>query len=266
MKGIARYDLKNGYYQNRVKILAGAGILVFISYMVIENCMILYDGGISTGDCWLYLFSGSPEYQYSSDSEFELPVLWFFFHAYMFFMLCSYPVNDLKKPGIQSLLFSRNRKKWCISKLLWTIAGVAAFYGLELGILVIEMLVQRHIFGRNMIINLQSDRIGSEWGIMFLLPVISDMGIAALQIMISLYLGYFLAYMASLAYLILSVYVKNTFMLGNYSMLLRSLLFDTDGLSIGKGIVVSLCFILVSGWLCVIHIQKRDIFEKGSEV
>lgn len=266
MKGIAGYELKNGYYQNRLKMLIGVGVLVFISYIVIENCMILYGSGISTGDCWLYLFSGNPEYKYSSDAEFELPILWFLFHAYMLFMLCSYPVNDLKKSGIQSMLFSQNRKKWCISKLLWTIAGVAGFYCMELGILAVEMFIQSNISGRKMIIDLKSDIIGSEWGIMFILPIISDMAIAVFQMMISLYSSYFLAYIASLVYLILSVYIKTEFMLGNYSMLLRSLIFDIDGLSIRKGILVSLCFIVVSSWLCVINIRKRDIFDKGLEI
>ena len=266
MRGILRYELKNGYYQNRIKMLIGVGVLVFISYIVIDDCIILYGDGISVGDCWMYLFSGSPEYRYSSEKEFELPVLWLLFHAYMLYTLCSYPVGDFKKLGLQSMLFSRNRKKWCISKILWSMMGVILFYSAELIILIMEMYIQKNVLGREIIINLKSNIIGIEIWIMFILPIISDIAITIFQMTISFYSSYLHAYIVSLVYLVISVYIKNAYLLGNYSMLLRSQIFDSEGLSIRKGIIVSLCFTVVFSWLCIAHIQKSDIFDKGLEV
>lgn len=266
MKGVLRYEWKNGYYENRIKLFIGIGVLIFISYVVIEDSILTYSNAISAGDCWLYLFSGSAEYKYSADTKFEVPVLWFLFHSYLFFMLCSYPINDLKKMGVQSMIFSKSRRKWCMSKLLWTASGVVMFYVMELGILIFEILLYNKLYGQEIMINLRSDLMGNEWIIMYLLPLIADIAIAVFQMMISFYWNYFVAYIYSLVFLIVSAYIKNLFMLGNYSMLLRNIKFDETGLSTEKGIIISICYILLSVFLCVIHIQNRNIMGKESEV
>lgn len=108
IKGLLRYECKNGFYQSRVQLLLGMALLVFVIHMSVQDLFLLNYKDITFGDCWFYLCSGSREYIHSSESKFELPIIWFLFHVYILYVVCSYPVNDLDELGIQSMQIQQN--------------------------------------------------------------------------------------------------------------------------------------------------------------
>lgn len=259
-----RYEFKNGLYENKIKIIIGFSILVFISYVVITDCLLLNGDSFQVGDGWLYLFSGSMEYKYSADGKFELPIIWFLFHAYLYYMLCGYPVNTLKKAGTKSMLFAGTRTKWVISKIVWTLTNVIMFYFVQFLCLVIGASIYNQIAQIDISFTMTTQILKNQV-IMFLLPLVADIAIALMQMANSFFFSPFIAYIFTLAYLIFSVYIKSEFLLGNYSMLLRTTYLDKNGLSIGSGFIAGV--ILSIGFLgtLIFYMCKKDIIGEGRE-
>lgn len=107
---LLRYDSKEGFFQNRIKILISILVLCFLCGIAVQDCN-LENGQAGYLGNLLYLFKGIPVYKKTSDSEFELPVIWLLYHLYILFLVCTYPSKDVKEYGQQILLFSGNRKK-----------------------------------------------------------------------------------------------------------------------------------------------------------
>lgn len=261
-----KYEWKNGYIQNRMKLLLGTGVLIFITYIAIEDCLLTMEGKVTLGDCLFYLFAGSREYRYSQEGRFELPVLWLLFHAYLFFMLCSYPANDMKGMGIQGMLRTGGRRKWFLGKFLWAAGGVGLFWVLEVLVLVIEIAGFRFTRETAVVLDPRAAVLGEHWGILFFLPLAVNIAIAVLQLIGSLFFNPFLAYTGTLVYLIISVYLKNMFLLGNYSMMLRNRCLADGGVQTGVGIAVSGAVILGGYWCGSVYMDRKDLTGKGQEL
>lgn len=265
IKGILLYECKNGFYQNRVQIFIGIGVLVFIIYMVIQDSILL-NNYVNIGDCWFYLFSGSPEYIYSSDAKFELPILWFLFHTYLLYMICNYPVNDLDELGLQSMMLSKSREKWLTGKLVWAITMVCVYYILAFLVMIVEVIIKNNFLEQKIGLEFTTLIMGDKGFVPYILPLISDIAIAILQMSLSFLFNPFCAFVFSILYFILSVYFKNPFLLGNYSMFLRNISFSENGLNTEYGIAICVLYIVLCIFICMYHIHTRDIFGKSLEV
>ena len=259
-----RYEFKNGLYENKIKIIIGFSILVFISYVVITDCLLLNGDSFQVGDGWLYLFSGSMEYKYSADGKFELPIIWFLFHAYLYYMLCGYPVNTLKKAGTKSMLFAGTRTKWVISKNSLDFDECNHVLLCSVSMFSDRASIYNQIAQIDISFTMTTQILKNQV-IMFLLPLVADIAIALMQMANSFFFSPFIAYIFTLAYLIFSVYIKSEFLLGNYSMLLRTTYLDKNGLSIGSGFIAGV--ILSIGFLgtLIFYMCKKDIIGEGRE-
>lgn len=181
-------------------------------------------------------------------------------------MICDYPVNDLNELGLQSMLLSRSRRKWIMSKFIWTALMVCIFYALTFGILLLESIIQNNFSEEIISLSMKAFLMGDKWFIPYILPMLSDIAIAVLQMTLSFLTNPFLAYIFSIIYLIISVYVKNAFLLGNYSMLLRNIHLADNGLHTEMGVVSCSFVIIISICISIFLIKKRDIIGKYLEV
>lgn len=221
---------------NRKKIrwFLGIGVQIFMVSMAIKSCEILYENsGILT--CWIHTFSGIPQYVRSQDTQFELPVLWILFQAYILFMVCDCTTEEIQGFGLQKFLRSGSRKKWMFSQNLKIIRNVVCYYLQYFVILFLGTCSKREKW------SFETEYRTEEivfWITITILPVITTATLALCQNLFSILIKPFQAYIISLGLLIISAYKQNEILIGNYAMFLRNEVFCEGGLSTWKGVVI----------------------------
>ncbi|MDE7271945.1 MAG: hypothetical protein K2N95_02625 [Lachnospiraceae bacterium] len=259
-----KYDLVSGFYYNRRKWILGLGVFVLISDVSINNCNIM---GVNAGymGYFTYIMQGMPEYIKTETSIFRLPVCWLLFHAYLFFILCFYPLNDLIGSGQRILVLSENRNKWWYSKICWCILTVIGYYTLFClslsGMSLVEGTPSGGIDGISMYmgIDLHLISFGKFILVWIFMPILFSVTIGLLQMLIGIILKPVAAYGTSILILIASVYWLNPLMIGNYAMLLRNQPFTQDGVVPYIGIVLCIAASAFSTIVGSIAIEKKDI-------
>ncbi|MDL2238020.1 hypothetical protein LJC56_09365 [Christensenellaceae bacterium OttesenSCG-928-K19] len=254
------YDMIIGFRQNWLKLLAGLFLLIFIC-----GVTMVYLGENHGGVMYLAdILKGAQEYIAAGSSEFTLPVVWLILHLYILFIVCTFPMNDLKGFGKNILLFCADRKKWWYSKCLWIVTTVTGF----ILVLWIVMLALSGLSGNGFLgkvagadellgLNINTHNIAY----MFLLPLVVLIALGLVQSLLSLVTNPVLGYMASIVLLCASVYWKTPWLIGNYSMLLRLSPFTHGGIPVWSGLI--LCSIVgVVCWLGgAVVIKKHDIIN-----
>lgn len=259
-----KYDLVSGLYHNRVKWLLSLGVFALLSDVSIKNCNI---AGVDAGylGYLTYIMQGMSEYIKTETSVFQLPVCWLLFHAYLFFLLCFYPVNDLIGSGQRILVLSESRNKWWYSKICWGILTVIGYYSLFyfslLGMSLLEGAPSKGIGGiyKYLGINLHLISPGKFILVWIFMPLLFSIAIGLLQMLIGIFLKPVAAYGTTILILIASVYWLNPLMIGNYAMLLRNQPFAENGVAPGIGIVLCIMISLFSIIAGKVVIEKKDI-------
>lgn len=259
-----KYDLISSLFHNRIKWILGFGVFVLLSDVSIKNCNIL---GVDAGylGYLTYIMQGMPEYIKTETSIFRLPVCWFLFHAYLFLIICFYPVNDLLGSGQRILVLTGSRKKWWYSKICWCVFSVTGYYLLFYVSLLcmsfIEGVPGKGIDGiyRCFGINLHLLSPGKFILVWIFLPILFSITIGVLQMLVGILLKPVAAYGMAILILIVSVYWLNPFMIGNYAMLLRNQLFTEDGVISSIGIVLCIMISVFSVVIGKAVIEKKDI-------
>lgn len=210
---------------SRAKWFLAWGIQLFLCFRSLEE--VSFRGASDLLSALWPVMSGSREYLVSQDRAFELPALWFLFHLYLSFLIGFYPAGDLGVGNGQTLVRTRTRAKWLMSKWLGAGGTILLYYGCFLLFLLIGN-------GRRGGSLLPASGILEAGGILlfersfpelflafFLLPLLVSLALGTVQIVLSLFAGPVFAFMGMTAYLIASVFWKSPFLLGNFSMLYR---------------------------------------------
>lgn len=259
-----KYDLISGLYHNRIKWILGFGVLVLLSDVAIKDCNLMeMDAGYL--GYLTYLMQGMPEYIKTETGTFQLPVCWLLFHAYLFFLLCFYPVHDLTGSGQRILVLSESRSKWWYSKICWCVLNVIGYYVLFYVTLSVmsraEGVPGRGTDGiyRCLGIDLHLLSFGNFIFIWIVMPILFSVSIGLLQMLIGIFFKPTAAYGISILILIVSVYWLNPLLTGNYAMLLRNQPFAENGVSAYTGMVLCIMISLFSAIAGKAVIEKKDI-------
>lgn len=211
----------------------------------------------TVGDCWYQIFSGIPEYIYTESGKFELPIFWMLLHAYLFFVVASYPADDLKGMGLKSMILGKSRIKWAAGKICWTMAAVVCYYAL----LFLNLCVFAYA-GQSGSITLGGSTETVNIGIktLYLLPLAADTAIALMQMLLASIVKPSVAYIFTVGYLVLGAYWKRNFLIGNFAMLLRNSQIVRQGLDSGRGFLYCAFFGITSIIFYLMYIRRKDIF------
>lgn len=265
---LLEYDFKEGTRQNRLRYLVGCGVLLFI-------CQIVVNEGLPAEDRYsyinglVYIFDGIPEYVKSKSSEFTIPVIWLLYQSYLLFLVGSYPVNDMAGYGRNILLFSRNRNQWWMSKCIWITGSVMLYYCLCYVFLWFSLALHgRSIMSvvDNPVLSVIMSDGNQLWvliGSVVMLPYITSLTLSLLQMFLSFFSRPAFGYLVSICILVISVYIKNPLIIGNYSMMSRNVLFVQGGLTFLQGMIVNGILIIVILAVGNYYIKRRDIISGG---
>lgn len=258
------YDIKKGFKENKIKWAVGVFIFLFFSDITINEFM-SNSSNIGILGYFTYILQGMMPYIKTSDSVFTIPVSWFLFYAYLFFLVGFYPVSDLYGAGKKTLVLSGSRLKWLWSKYIWTILNVIVYYVAMLLTLVIMTMV----IGKwdttademlmDMGIDMHQFSLGQIVLVWLILPMICASAIAVAQLTVSIYTSAIAGYIVSIVYVVVSVYWMSPILMGNYMMIIRNNGICVGGMDATCGIISSLVVIALSILAGSVYFNKKNI-------
>lgn len=241
------------------------------------NCM---DYAGNWRECILYCFKGQMPFAFllknSLQSRFDLPIVWFTIMVLNMVLPVAYPSKALDLWGYQYLCRS-GRKRWWISKYFYVlfmcilsgtifmmVTGITCcLFGIPLsgngGFEIVTEMKNAGILSTSGYIN-NIDFIY----ISIICPFLAIVTLCLIELLIAVFINPVLSLIFILTVLILSVYEQKYWLIGNYSMVIRSNLIDKNGLSFTTGIVVMLFMCLGVFFTGLRVIGQKDIiyFEK----
>lgn len=267
-------DMRRGIAYGKWKIILCFLLVIFLEIMFYTRAMIMLQSdetGLIPGawDTIFYMLMGMKEY-IPGEKEFEIPYVWMSIQFICAFLIYGYVNDDLEGYGQNVLLISRNRKLWWYSKCIWSLLmtfGVycflylistitALFYGGGIGFTpeVYEFLTE---------IKFDSDLSGRIVFFLIVLPCISSMTLSLVQLLVSLISGPVISLLLIMSVELLSAYYARFYLVGNYSMILRSAVLVPDGFEPAAGILINITGIPVMIITGRYLFQKKDILGKG---
>ena len=221
----------------------------------------------STGDFIVDMFKGMEKYEpHIKTKPFEIPAFYLFFNLYISYVIARYPLNDLRGMGMNVLVNSRNRSSWIVSKFVWCAEMVLLLYAVTFAIAItcsaLSGQVSMHL---NTEINISVSNLQLTQDQFFLnvilLPIITSICISYVQLTISFRVSLLAGSIVTIVLICLSAYYSNTFLVGNYLMLLRnSAVIGSGGVLASHGCILSILLSIVSLLLSNAWFAKRDIF------
>lgn len=277
---LIRYDIKNGFWQSRWKLLAVA-VLVLIScadFYIQKTGAFRLEEVMPSGtfaDYACYLLGGMPEYHPEVGKEFVFPAKWFLFHLILLYGTLHYSVRDLYSVGIVMLPRCGQRSFWWLSKCLWNILYILAAYLVSFGTICVFCMVKGEslalpITGEFMNTLMKAESPFVEFPLQFsvvilVVPCILSMGNSLLMLLLTLFLKPVLSYGAMLIFLLCGAYFNVFFFWGSLTMPLRSQWVMQDGYTFSGAVVTAAAVIAGALLIGLVKFRKYDILNLESE-
>lgn len=274
---LIQHDLARGFSQNRGKLgLALAIFVVLCIYFVAAinsqsqldvalGVNMIGDHKASTADFIMSFSKGMDVYVPSQGDKFKIPVLWMMMPVCIALLAGTYPTEDLHTYATNILIRAKSRTAWWLSKCIWVVLTVLAFYAIGgMCALAFSLLFgNMGVFPDEQIALLVNglDMAGVEPYQLFfalLLPIIVSITLSLFQMLLSFLLKPMLSYILVAAYLVASIYYHTPFLIGDDSMLLRNSLFYPEGIDTSLTFAICGISILVVVIVGIFHINRTD--------
>lgn len=266
-RGIIKYDLCQGLRANMWKFLAGT-VPFFGVVMIVQERSVLFSAEPSFFEYFIYLFKGIRNYTPIPGQQFEVPILWMIVQVSMALIVYDYPVVNLEKYGIQTIIRAKSRALWWFSKCIWVVASVVLYYAV--GILIILgacMLTGKISFIAdqewNMVMNeLDVSLITHEqlWLICIYIPLMSSIALSLLQLTGSFVLSPVYSFLLLLSYIVISVYYNHSCFMGANSMILRSEFAMPGGNTLSGIVITNIIVMCAAAFGGYIYFRRHDIY------
>lgn len=252
-------------------------IVIIYSFVMVQQCssainaikessLMWSDGTVM--DYFLFAVRGMAYYRFDPVKSFQLPILWFIFQMGISYFIAYYPEKDFRENGINVLVAGRKRSSWWLSKVLWCIISVLAYYlaafiscavfalikgaGLSFDVTYDYMQVQ---FGYNS--NFVSQR--DFFIISVVIPIVVTIGICLVQLLLSFIVSPVTSFAMTCMVYILSAYYTVWFLPGSFTMWLRSSYYDEKGLNPLSGLIIAAFMITAACLIGKNYFEKKDI-------
>jgi len=221
----------------------------------------------STADFIVDMFKGMEKYEPGIRTKpFEIPAFYLFFNLYISYTVAKYPFNDLKGMGKNVIVNARNRSNWLVSKFIWCAEVIIIFYMITYVIAAIFSCLSGNVtFRLNTEVNAAVSNLNLTQTLFFtnaiVLPIVTSIGISYVQLMLSFRFHLLIGNIATIILICLSAYYSNTFLVGNYFMLLRnSSVIGNEGVFTSHGYIICILLSIGSLFLSKEWFEKMDIF------
>ena len=247
-------------------------LLSHLSPVIISGEIVYIDPSLESPsfvDYLLSFFKGIEVYVPSLDRPFTLPVFWMALQVAVALLIVVYPSRDLYTYASQVITRAQSKWMWWISKCLWVVVTVLAFYAIGFAVAFVAGLISGGgIFERNVgieyylnglnITNLKS----SDFLFLFLLPVVVTLALSLLQMALSFIIKPVISFMALMSYHLISWVIFSPFLIADYSMIKRNGLFYSQGLTSELMLFVCVALTLVVILAGIPFFRRMSIYPK----
>ena len=231
-------------------------IVIIYSFVMVQQCssainaikessLMWSDGTVM--DYFLFAVRGMAYYRFDPVKSFQLPILWFIFQMGISYFIAYYPEKDFRENGINVLVAGRKRSSWWLSKVLWCIISVLAYYLAAF----ISCAVFALIKGAGLSFDVTYDYMQ--------IPIVVTIGICLVQLLLSFIVSPVTSFAMTCMVYILSAYYTVWFLPGSFTMWLRSSYYDEKGLNPLSGLIIAAFMITAACLIGKNYFEKKDI-------
>lgn len=247
-----RRDISIGIYRNVliffipmiVSIVQCCECHNLISYLNEEN---LLKAGGTILDYYMYCMQGMAVFHFDPRQYFTIPIYWFMFQICISYCIGYYSYQDFMQNGRNLFLAVKDRKSWWDSKCLWCMSVVlfyyivfgistilsAAYWGAEWKLSYTVDFVTR-VFDANVAYMSNAEIVL----ISVILPCVVTIGLCLFQILFGFFTTPVVSFACMCGVYVLSAYYTDWFLLGNYTMWLRSTYLTAEGVNPFSGLIL----------------------------
>ncbi len=273
MLKLFKRDLDLGIYRNALLLLIPVVVAIaqcrecfkMISLMNSEE-LISTSGTIL--DYYMYCSRGMAVFHFDPRSYFVIPIYWFTLQIFISYFIGYYSHHDFTQNGRNLILAVKNRKSWWDSKCLWCVSAVllnyitfAVFTVLSAAVCGAEWRLSNTtefvtlVFGGNMAYMTSGRAILTS----FILPCIITIGLCLLQILVGFLATPVVSFACMCGVYVLSAYYTEWFMLGNYTMWMRSTYLTHEGVNPASGLILGLVLSVCVWYIGRMYFAEKDI-------
>lgn len=206
-----------------------------------------------------------------ANGEVSIPIVFMGLMIIVASMVGYYPFDDIYGYGKQVFIRVDNKRKWWISKCVWTFATVIAFYT----VLYMTIIIYCICVGENFNLSYGIDIIyhtdylyignvqkGHMLMYLFVTPVIYSIMISFIQVTLSLVTGPLISFLCVMLYHIAGIFMVNKGLMINYCMIFRDKNVSMNDINPINGIIYMMLPIALSFVAGCRIIKRKEIFEK----
>jgi len=273
IRKLLKYDISWGILDKWKKYLAMLILSFIMTLVFIKTCEFEYIHKTINSmpgflDYLMNLFRGMKKFIPDGKTQFDIPVEWMAVHLLIAFLIGNYIIDDLEKCGINIITRVRSRNKWIISKIIWNVLVVLAFYlvvyiGTIISALIktekLQLTLTQSVCSENFeLYNVDVGQAKYLLAIIFL-PILSSLAISQMQMFLSLVVKPTIGFLIVASILILSAYSMTPYLIANLSMVQRSEIFMKDGIGILTAIFMNIIIFTISIAGSIIYFNKKNI-------
>lgn len=275
---LALFDLRRGIREEWIK-LAFAFIVCIACCTLMFSQLLQYnqDNGInenisiSVMDFILYNLRGMKLYSPNMDGQYLLPAVWMFNQVMIALIVGYYPVHDLNGYGKNTLLRTQSRSRWLLSKLVWIVCMVIAYY-----IVIYSASFIFALFTGNSLsfmpgeyitrlfydIDLQDIYVENFVIFIITMPMLTSIVASIVQVMMSYIISPFISFLAIIVVMLSSTYISNPALIGNASMVIRSRFATPVGFTAEETVLYLAIYLIAALIIGFVYFGNKDIFNK----
>lgn len=270
-----RYDITNGIIHQWKKLLLLALVYaIIIGEFVVTYTLKKIDVAYTTGDLFLWIFKGM-DWITKTQQNIEIPTAYILPNVLIGFIIGNYPFKDINGYGGLVLMRTGEKSIWWISKCIWAILVAVISYSIMIVEVVIISLVNGRVSldtnptveikvsGYDRTIVESNNQLTKLIIVVVLVSFITTIALNLIQILVSQILGPIIGYIVIISILIVSIFARSFFVVGNGFMAIRSNLYSVNGGDIRQTILIDIfmsLLALIAGYFLLL---KMDILKKS---
>ena len=275
---LALFDLRRGIREEWIK-LAFAFIVCIACCTLMFSQLLQYnqDNGInenisiSVMDFILYNLRGMKLYSPNMDGQYLLPAVWMFNQVMIALIVGYYPVRDLNGYGKNTLLRTQSRSRWLLSKLVWIVCMVIAYYIVIYSASFIFALFTGNSLSfmpgeyiTRLFYDIDLQDIYVENFVIFIItkPMLTSIVARIVQVMMSYIISPFISFLAIIVVMLSSTYISNPALIGNASMVIRSRFATPVGFTVEETVLYLAIYLIAALIIGFVYFGNKDILNK----
>lgn len=263
MVNLIKYDLRIGIKDRISNIVFPIAVFCLAS---------IFTKGLNLGERFAIMLTGN--YAQLDTENGGIPLYWMLIHIGCLLFSVEYPIRDLSLHGRQIVVRSQSKYKWWLSKCVWCLVNTFIYYlvGIITEAVICIAFNEKLTFELRTIaisgsLEISVSNIGERVSalqaviVLVILPLLTMYALSLIQMIIGVRTNHIIALLGGMGIIAVSLYFQSPLLIGNYSMLQRSSVFNRTGLDWSTGIIIMVIEIVIIICIGIEVFNRIDILE-----